>query len=74
MVSLAQAHKAFGEDGCIADPKLREWFESTIDCFMDLVEAAKHYPALKTQWVEFLGEKPDPAIERVESGPTVAAG
>ncbi len=74
MFSLAQAHKAFGEDGRIADQKLREWFESTIDCFMDLVEAAKHYPALKTQWVEFLGEKPDSATERVEAGPTVATG
>ncbi len=73
MFSLAQAHKAFGEDGRIADQKLREWFESTIDCFMDLVEAAKHYPALKTQWVEFLGEHPDVAIDRVETSEATAA-
>jgi hypothetical protein len=30
------------------------------------VEAAKHYPMMKTQWVEFLGERPDDAIDRVE--------
>ena len=29
-------------------------------------EAAKHYPCVKKTWVEFLGEKPDPATERVE--------
>src|SRR5438105_1656537 len=50
MFSLAQAHQAFGADGQIADPKLRGFFETTISCFLDLVEAAKHYPAIKTQW------------------------
>jgi chromate reductase, NAD(P)H dehydrogenase (quinone) len=33
---------------------------------MNLVEAAKHYPCVKQAWVEYLGEKPDPAIDRVE--------
>jgi hypothetical protein len=33
---------------------------------MDLVEASKHYPCVKTKWVEYLGEHPDPAIDRVE--------
>jgi chromate reductase, NAD(P)H dehydrogenase (quinone) len=33
---------------------------------MNLVEAAKHYPCVKKAWVEFLGEQPDPVIERVE--------
>ena len=32
----------------------------------DLVEAAKHYPCEKRRWVEFLGEHPNPATERVE--------
>ena len=41
-------------------------FERTIECFLDLVEASKHYPALKKQWVEYLGEKPDAATDRVE--------
>jgi hypothetical protein len=36
---------------------------------MDLVEAAKHYPGLKKQWVEFLGERTDSATEREESVP-----
>jgi len=73
MFSLAQAHQAFGGDGQIADAMLRERFESTIDCFLELVEAAKHYPAIKKQWVEFLGERPDPATDRVETSPAQAA-
>jgi chromate reductase, NAD(P)H dehydrogenase (quinone) len=66
MFSLARAHEAFDEQGRIADPKLQKWFEGNVDCFLQLVEAAKHYPAVKSQWVEFLGEKPDEATERVE--------
>lgn len=67
MFSLAQAHEAFDDSGRIANATLQRRFESTISCFMDLVEAAKHYPVLKKQWVEFLGEEPDPAIDRVET-------
>ncbi len=33
---------------------------------MDLVEAAKHYPCARKAWVEFLGERPDPAVDREE--------
>ena len=66
MFSLAQAHQAFAADGRIADAKLMHWFDSTIDCFMELVEAAKHFPTMKSQWIEFLGERPDAATERVE--------
>ena len=66
MFSLAQAHEAFDADGRIADPQLSERFELTIVGFMDLVEAAKHYPCAKKAWIEFLGEHPDPAIDRVE--------
>lgn len=67
MFSLAQASKAFDADGGLADETLRKRFEGTIDCFMELVEAAKHYPALRKQWVEFLGERADAAIDRVET-------
>src|SRR3954462_996740 len=73
MFALAQAHRAFDESGRIADAKLQKWFESTIDCFIDLVEASKHYPTLKKQWVEFLGERPDDETTRVELGETAAA-
>jgi chromate reductase len=66
MFSLAQAHQAFAEDGRIKDAKLQERFDATISCWLQLVEAAKHYPAIKTQWVEFLGERPDSATDRVE--------
>lgn len=72
MFALAQAHHAFNDEGKIADAKLQKWFESTIDCFIDLVEASKHYPTLKKQWVEFLGEKPDAQTTRVELGETAA--
>lgn len=66
MFSLAQAHQAFDEDGQLADEQLRQRFDATIAGFMELVEAAKHYPCMKTKWIEFLGERPDPAIDRVE--------
>jgi chromate reductase, NAD(P)H dehydrogenase (quinone) len=66
MFSLAQAHQAFDGDGQIANPQLAERFERTIAGFLDLAEAAKHYPCIKRQWVEYLGEHPDPAIDRVE--------
>ncbi|MEO8576934.1 MAG: NAD(P)H-dependent oxidoreductase [Gemmatimonadales bacterium] len=73
MFSLAQAHQAFNADGGLNDATLTKRFESTLECFMDIVEAAKHYPAMKKHWVEFLGEKPDPATERVEANETIAA-
>ena len=72
MFSLAQAHKAFS-DNRLADATLQERFDKTVECFMDLVEAAKHYRGLKKQWVEFLGERPDAAIDRVEHTPVEAA-
>jgi NAD(P)H-dependent FMN reductase len=72
MFSLAQAHKAFADDK-LADATLQQRFDTTIDCFVDLVEAAKHYRHLKKQWVEFLGERPDEAIDRVETTSVEAA-
>jgi NAD(P)H-dependent FMN reductase len=73
MFSLAQAHEAFAADGRIANDLLQKRFEDTIRCFLDLVEAAKHYPGLQKQWVEFLGERPDKATDRVEVSDTEAA-
>jgi NAD(P)H-dependent FMN reductase len=67
MFSLAQAHQAFGEHGRLSDAMLQTRFERTIVEFMDVVEATKHYPRIKSEWVEFLGEKPDGATERVET-------
>ena len=66
MFSLARAHEMLS-DGGVTDPKLQHWFEATVDCFLLLVEAAKHFPTIRTQWIEFLGERPDPATERVET-------
>jgi hypothetical protein len=73
MFSLAQAHEALGGDGRIANPTLQQRFEATIECFLDLVEAAKHYRPLKKQWVEYLGEHPNAATDRVEHTPVEAA-
>jgi len=69
MFSLAQAHQAFDEDGRIADKELQRRFEATVCGFMDLVEAAKHYPCAKRAWVEYLGEHPDKSFDRVEEPP-----
>lgn len=66
MFSLARAHDAFSADGALADARLQGRLESTLAGFIDLVEAAKHYPCIRREWVEFLGENPDPAIDRVE--------
>jgi NAD(P)H-dependent FMN reductase len=73
MFSLAQALEAFGEDGRLKNDLLQKRFEDTIGCFLDLVEAAKHYPGLRKQWVEFLGEQPSHATDRVETNETEAA-
>ena len=66
MFSLAQAHQAFDPQGKLANPQLADRLEQTIAGFMDLAEAAKHYPCAKTAWVEFLGEHPNSPIDRVE--------
>jgi chromate reductase, NAD(P)H dehydrogenase (quinone) len=67
MFSLAQAHQAFDEEGNLKDLQLRSRLESTISAFMELVEAAKHYPCAKTAWIEFLGEHPDRSFDRVDA-------
>ena len=41
-------------------------FDTNIVNFMNLVEAAQHYPCMKGAWVEYLGEQPQPVIDRVE--------
>jgi chromate reductase len=71
MFSLAQAHTGFGDDGRLASATLQQRLEGILGCFLELVEAAKHYRALKKEWVEFLGEHPDAATDRVE---TVSTG
>lgn len=67
MFSLATAHQALNEDGIISNAALGKRFEDNLVAFMNLVEAAKHYPCMKKAWVEFLGERPDPVIDRVEA-------
>jgi chromate reductase, NAD(P)H dehydrogenase (quinone) len=66
MFSLAQAHKAFDDEGRIANAELMTRFQTNIVNFMDLVEASKHYPCVKRAWVEYLGEHPEPALDRVQ--------
>ncbi|MBD0352742.1 MAG: NAD(P)H-dependent oxidoreductase [Flavisolibacter sp.] len=66
MFSLATAHQAFTQEGNLSNTTLAERFENNLVAFMNLVEAAKHYPCIKKAWVEFLGEKPDPVTERIE--------
>lgn len=66
MFSLGQAHKAFDEQGRIADSQLQDRFDANLVGFMNLVEASKHYPCAKKVWVEYLGEHPEPILDRVE--------
>ncbi len=66
MFSLAQAHKAFNANGEIANEQLHERFIRTLSSFMDLVEAAKHYPCVKKAWFEYLGELPEGETARAE--------
>lgn len=73
MFSLAQAHQSFNADNSLKDARLQERFEATIACWLQGVEAVKHYPKMKTQWVEFLGERPDSATDRVEQTEVHAA-
>ena len=65
MFSLSSAHKAL-VDGDIADTALRARFETTLQAFLSLAEAAKHYPCIKRAWVEFLGEPPGVGADRVD--------
>ncbi|MGE0450321.1 MAG: NADPH-dependent FMN reductase [Vicinamibacterales bacterium] len=69
MFSLSQAHKALA-GGDIADAALRARFDKTLLAFLSLAEAAKHYPCMKRAWVEFLGEPPGHAADRVDQTTT----
>ena len=66
MFSLAQAHSAFDGEGHIANAQLQGRFDDNIVNFLDSVEASKHYPCVKRAWVEYLGEHPEPELDRVE--------
>ncbi|RZJ33815.1 MAG: NADPH-dependent oxidoreductase [Flavobacterium sp.] len=66
MFSLASAHNGFTPEGAIADESLAKRFETNLVSFMQLVEAHKHYPLIKKAWIEFLGEKTNPATDRME--------
>lgn len=67
MFSLSAAHKALDDEGNIQDSTLAKRFEDNLVAFINLAEAAKHYPCMKKAWVEFLGEKTDDATNRVEA-------
>ena len=65
-VEHASFHQLVFADDDIADPALRARFDKTIEAFLSLAEAAKHYPCIKRAWVEFLGEPPGEAADRVD--------
>ena len=67
MFSLAQAHQAFDSQGQLTNAQLMGRLDQTIVGYMDLAEAAKHYPCAKTAWIEFLGERPGSPVDRVDS-------
>ncbi len=69
MFSLAMAHKAFDGEH-LADPTLRARFDTNVQAFLSLAEAAKNYPCIKRAWVEFLGEPPGAGADRVDPVPS----
>jgi len=73
MFSLAQAHEAWNAAGQLKDATLQDRLDRTLGCFLDLVEATKQYPRIKKVWVEFLGEHPNAATDRVEEEEEQAA-
>jgi NAD(P)H-dependent FMN reductase len=66
MFSLSMAHKAFAGDD-LADAALGTRLEKTVQAFLSLAEAVKHYPCIKRAWVEFLGEPPGGGADRVDA-------
>jgi len=72
MFSLAQAHQAW-EGETLKETAVHDRLDRTLGCFLDLVEATKHYPRIKKVWVEFLGEHPNAATDRVEEEEEEAA-
>ena len=66
MFSLAQAHQALDDDGGSSASSCGSGSGRTSRTFIDSVEASKHYPCVKSAWVEYLGEHPEPAIDRVQ--------
>lgn len=70
MFSLSMAHKAMTGEGML-DPALNARFDKTIQAFLSLAEAARHYPCIKRAWVEFLGEPPGEQADRVDAGLSV---
>ena len=45
---MTGGNQAFDEQGKIGNQQLADRFDQTIAGFMDLAEAAKHYPCAKT--------------------------
>lgn len=72
MFSLAQAHEAFMDDGHLKRNTTEQRLESILTCFLDITEASKHYGRMKKEWVEFLGEHPNAATDRVEAAEVTA--
>jgi chromate reductase len=65
MFSLPQAPSQLA-DGELVSQEVHQRLVTTLDSFLDIVEATKHYPCARKAWVEFLGEQPTPATSRAE--------
>jgi chromate reductase len=66
MFSLAQAQDQLVDETQLKSEELQERLVTTLDSFLDIVEAGKHYPCARKAWIEFLGEQPTPATSRAE--------
>ena len=65
MFSLAQAHLAFVTTG---RSPMRSWAAALSNAgrLHGPGRGLDHYPCVKSAWVEYLGERPEPAIDRVQ--------
>jgi len=67
MFSLAQAHRALDDSERLVDTELQRRFGANLKGVMDLLEDSKNYPpCARKVWVEYLGEHPEPELDRVE--------
>jgi NAD(P)H-dependent FMN reductase len=66
MFSLAQAHNAFADDGCLARRAAADPVRQHHRRALGFGRGIHALPVVKRAWVEFLGERPDPVIDRVD--------
>jgi hypothetical protein len=71
LLSLAEMKRTAGEKSTLSEVRHTIRMSRQTVAFRPGARAL-HYPGLKKQWVEFLGERPDAQTTRVELAETAA--